>query len=49
MHYVSTAERQIIKLSYKYISNFNLSSMIKCKAIYKDILFYLKWLSTRDK
>ena len=34
MHYVSTAERQIIKFSAKYISNSNLSSMIKYKAIY---------------
>ena len=34
MHYVSTAERQIIKFSYSYVSNFNLSSMTKYKAIY---------------
>ena len=28
MHYVSTTERQLIKLSSKYISNYNLSIMI---------------------
>ena len=41
MDYVSTAERQIIKLSFKYMGTFNLSSMIKYKAIIKSILRFL--------
>ena len=40
-HYVSTTERQIIKLSFKYMGTFNLSSMIKYKAIIKSILLSL--------
>ena len=46
MHYVSTAERQIIKLSYKYISSYNLSTRVKAEGqLYKGMLLYLKWLS----
>ena len=33
MHYVSTAERQIIKLSSKDVSTFNLSIMTKAEII----------------
>ena len=36
MHYVSTAERQIIKLNYKYIGNFNLSIMLKAEGQFKE-------------
>ena len=34
MHYVSTAERQLIKLSSKYVSNYNLSITIKAESNY---------------
>ena len=47
MHYVSTAERQIIKLSSNYILSFNLSSMIKCKVIYMSD--GIKWKHKKEE
>ena len=50
MHYVSTAERQIIKLSHKHISNYNLSIMtIAENQLRKVILLLHKVLSTWNK
>ena len=44
MRYVSTTERQVIKLSLKDISTSNLSIMIKAEEqSYKGILLYLKY------
>ena len=34
IHYVSITERQIIKLSSKHVSNYNLSIMIKAESNY---------------
>ena len=50
MHYVSTAERQIVKLSSKYVSTYILSTMIKQKKqLHKGILLLYKVLSAENK
>ena len=50
MHYVSTTEKQIIKLSSKYISNLSLYSMIKAEGqLHKGTLLLHKVLYSSSK